>query len=341
MIETDKSHQTVEPPTSEPEIDNGKKFGDMILRAREEAGYSLNRAALATKISPLFIEALETGNFGELPGIVFGRGFIRSLCKIYNREPNGFLAVFEKAQDNLNIRPNPTFYKGEFHVSTLISSKNSKRALLPQILKRYFPGYYFRSTPFFFFIAILFGGVYGTYYLVSHLRSNSRSIPQGDRIERSGNFVPTLARPYRSKREALNSNKPGSILPIPPLESLGSYKVPALKELRSVHRKAEAKGRAQQISSRDKKDDLIVMGTGDQSLEIRVVTPTTIRVAIDGGGFRDKPLEIARYRYLFNQKVDLVIFDAAGVKILFNNRYLGPLGAKGEVKRLSFVKEDG
>ena len=71
------------------------KFGAMFRAARESSGFTVERAAMATRISQPFIEALERDAFDKLPGAVFGRGFIRNLCKTYGKDSTEFLAAFD------------------------------------------------------------------------------------------------------------------------------------------------------------------------------------------------------------------------------------------------------
>ncbi len=71
-------------------------FGDMLKQAREEAGFSIERIAMATRITQPFIEALEKGATDKLPGAIFGRGFVRNLCKAYGKDPKPYLLAFEE-----------------------------------------------------------------------------------------------------------------------------------------------------------------------------------------------------------------------------------------------------
>ena len=47
-----------------------------------ESGASLQDISHQTRISINFLEALENAEFEPLPGEIFGRGFIRNVCKI-------------------------------------------------------------------------------------------------------------------------------------------------------------------------------------------------------------------------------------------------------------------
>lgn len=82
-----------------------KNFGESLRQSREAVGYSLERAAIATKISLSFIQALESGELHRLPGSVFARGFIRNLCKIYQKDAASFLDAFEMAVGHTATAP--------------------------------------------------------------------------------------------------------------------------------------------------------------------------------------------------------------------------------------------
>ncbi len=56
------------------------KFGAALATARQQAGYSVEELAHATKILAQFITALEVGEFERLPGTVFVRGFVKVLA---------------------------------------------------------------------------------------------------------------------------------------------------------------------------------------------------------------------------------------------------------------------
>ena len=63
-------------------MSNEKKggFGEHLRREREMRGISLEEIASATRIGTRFLEALETEQWGQLPGGVFNRGFVRAIA---------------------------------------------------------------------------------------------------------------------------------------------------------------------------------------------------------------------------------------------------------------------
>lgn len=73
------------------------QLGDRLRLARESQGISLGQAALDTRILQRYIVALEEGDFQQLPGDVYARGFVRNyanylelpaeeLVELYRRE---------------------------------------------------------------------------------------------------------------------------------------------------------------------------------------------------------------------------------------------------------------
>ena len=94
-----------------------KNFGQMMRSAREVTCLSTEQVSEITRISKTFIDSLETGDLHLLPGFVFGRGFIRNLCKAYGVAQDDYLEAFELAANgenpvadahNLNVHANET-----------------------------------------------------------------------------------------------------------------------------------------------------------------------------------------------------------------------------------------
>lgn len=56
-------------------------LGEKLRRAREERGISISEVAEQTRISPLYLEAIDQDNYKSLPGGIFNKGFVRSYAK--------------------------------------------------------------------------------------------------------------------------------------------------------------------------------------------------------------------------------------------------------------------
>lgn len=58
-----------------------KELGNVLRRQREKLGLSLDAMEQQTKIRKRYLEALEAGDWGPLPGTVYARGFVRSYAE--------------------------------------------------------------------------------------------------------------------------------------------------------------------------------------------------------------------------------------------------------------------
>ncbi len=63
---------------SEPSGNGRSPVGEQLRGAREVKGVDLHRVERDTKIRIKYLEALESGDFGDLPGEVYTRGFLRN-----------------------------------------------------------------------------------------------------------------------------------------------------------------------------------------------------------------------------------------------------------------------
>ena len=80
-------------------------FGDDLRGERERRGVSLEGLSAQTKVNPRYLEALESGNFHELPGGVFRRGIFRSYVAALGLEEGDWLSRFETSvAENSRIR---------------------------------------------------------------------------------------------------------------------------------------------------------------------------------------------------------------------------------------------
>lgn len=66
--------------------------GSRLSAARTAAGLSIAEVARHLKLSPLQVEALETGDHKKLPGPVFVRGFMRNYARLVHLDPVPLIA---------------------------------------------------------------------------------------------------------------------------------------------------------------------------------------------------------------------------------------------------------
>jgi transcriptional regulator with XRE-family HTH domain len=75
-----------------------RTIGEALRSAREAQGKSLDDAAVATRIRPSYLEALEQEQFGELGGSVYAKGFLRSYAGYLGVDPAPLLEAY-RAQE--------------------------------------------------------------------------------------------------------------------------------------------------------------------------------------------------------------------------------------------------
>jgi len=71
-----------------------------LARLRERKGISLRQIADSTKISLRFLEAIERGDFSQLPGGIYDRSYIRQYARAIDVEESRLLAYYEALWDS-------------------------------------------------------------------------------------------------------------------------------------------------------------------------------------------------------------------------------------------------
>jgi cytoskeleton protein RodZ len=86
-------------------------FGERLKREREMRGVTLEEIAVATRISPRFLEALESEQWDQLPGGIFNRGFIRSIARFLGLDEEALVADYAFATQG---QPEVAFHMESF-----------------------------------------------------------------------------------------------------------------------------------------------------------------------------------------------------------------------------------
>ncbi|HRO67032.1 MAG TPA: helix-turn-helix domain-containing protein, partial [Pseudobdellovibrionaceae bacterium] len=80
-----------------------KRTGEMLQKAREEKGLSLNEIALSLKINSKVLSAIEAGDTSKLPAKTFLRGFVQSYANYLKIDTNQVMETF--AEEMSAARP--------------------------------------------------------------------------------------------------------------------------------------------------------------------------------------------------------------------------------------------
>jgi cytoskeleton protein RodZ len=88
-----------------------KKTGEILRKAREEKGLSLNEIGLSLKISSKVLKAIEEGNEKQLPAKTFLRGFVQSYANYLHLDTDKILEIFYEEMGS--TRPKPYIRENE------------------------------------------------------------------------------------------------------------------------------------------------------------------------------------------------------------------------------------
>ena len=94
-------------------VASGPPLPERLLAARERKGVDLVRAERDTKIRARYLSALERGDYRELPGAVYTKGFLRNYAIYLNLDPEDVLRQWRRergdqaAPDPLVVPPRP------------------------------------------------------------------------------------------------------------------------------------------------------------------------------------------------------------------------------------------
>jgi cytoskeleton protein RodZ len=72
-------------------------IGERLKRERERRKISLDEISLSTKIGTRFLVAIEEGNFDQLPGGIFNKGFVKAYARSIGVDENLAVAEYELA----------------------------------------------------------------------------------------------------------------------------------------------------------------------------------------------------------------------------------------------------
>jgi cytoskeleton protein RodZ len=78
-------------------------FGERLKREREMREVSADELTKSTRISHRFLDALENEKWDQLPGGVFGRGFVRSIARYLGLDEESLLAEYDLARGEQKI----------------------------------------------------------------------------------------------------------------------------------------------------------------------------------------------------------------------------------------------
>lgn len=102
-------------------------LGEKLRQAREERGISIMEVSEQTRISPLYLEAIENDDYAPLPGGIFNKGFVKTFAKYVGVDENEALQDYTKLvtqQTGSEENTEPQTYKPEVLTDDRASASN-------------------------------------------------------------------------------------------------------------------------------------------------------------------------------------------------------------------------
>jgi cytoskeletal protein RodZ len=293
----------------------------MLRAAREQAGFTIERAALATRIAPPFVEALEQGNIAQLPGAVFGRGFIRNLCKVYGVNSAEILAAFDRSTNP----PSPG--KGKDVISLSVRDEKRHQQLKKGVLliqpnewkgriKALAPHHYLRAKPLILLVAAVVVGAIIVNQIDIATRDSQNELAQ------------TQERAETPAVPAANTDEV-AVAPVPTVITTPEAAAPATPAAPAVADKTNAPAPAAPTDE----DETLEGGT---LVQLTVKEPVVVKIARDSEKQIGGELKPDTYRYRFKEQLKFYVEDSSAVEIFFKGQRVPTSTVKGEPKRITF-----
>lgn len=318
-------------PATPPDIKAFRdQLGETLKQAREKAGMSYDAVAQITKITRTFIVALETGDLERLPGVVFGRGFVRSIARVLELDPDELCQIYvqcwvpsgtEKTlkvgagqgtiSNRMPARRRLVFDIGNMMKKSTVSNMNISGGKSVALLV---------AIPLFaLVVAMVTAGVKRGQKpaakpdLVAQVAVQSAVEPE---VVVPANPQVVAKEPVAPRLVKEEPVKPPGKPPVTPVLAIVEASKPAVEE--------------PALELRSEKANF------EHVLELVVIEPVKIKMLADGKQPSIRQLKPDAYRFTFTDRAELTVYDAAAVEVAFNGRSLGSLGAKGRIRKLIF-----
>lgn len=78
------------------ELQPGEHVGDIVRQIREECGLTRDELARKSNVQLKYVAAFEEYRYHELPGVVYGRNFLKSIAAVCNINPERLVNRFDE-----------------------------------------------------------------------------------------------------------------------------------------------------------------------------------------------------------------------------------------------------
>lgn len=288
--------------------DAPRNIGFMMQDAREKAGYSIERAAMSTRISPAFIEALEQERFEVLPGAIFGRGFIRNLCRAYGSDPEAMIRAYDLALTQ-KAHPEGSPQSREKPSGNHIKVKEALafvgEAEWKSRVRESVSNYYNKGKPYLLIAPVVVLGIYAAQAIYN--RKEVAVAPAPEMTAESIAETPSAPAPAATTAQGTPA----------PVETPAAAPQPAKEQFTGV-----------------------VRGEGSEAIEIYVKEAVNVGITRDRDRQTSESMRPGSYKLQFNEQLKLYVEDMSAVEIRFRGQSIPNRGVKGERRFMTFAVSD-
>jgi cytoskeletal protein RodZ len=300
-------------------------FSDMLTERLKAKGLSNAAVVQLTKITPVFVDSLILGKFDDLPGEVFGRGFVKNICKILGPGNEDLVTLFQRGWTRES--------KVELQANVLQASMTRRmggakpRSFRPTLMKRP-PAIIILAISAALLASLTIAYLAGPDRTPGVIDSQAENVTNdADSSDQAIVAAPVVAQP------AAMVSAPAEEGVAPAVTAVVAAPAVSTKPAEVVNRTDQPAIAVQKTPA----EPVTVAGSGN--LEIEVLAPVKVRKKIDAENAAILELTPQMYNFTVEDRAELLIYDAAAVRIKFGGRDLGVLGTKGRVRKLVFVSE--
>jgi cytoskeletal protein RodZ len=328
------------------------QFCELLKLARERHGLSIESVAQETKISKHFVASLESGAFENLPGRVFGRGFIKSIARYLKCDQEVLLRLYDDAcSGRLEVAtqpmPEPIKATGALSSSSKIANEvslsdepveeskvtNSSPLLasrLEVVRSVLSPQRYVLILAT--IAAALSLGIF-IRWVVS--RPQQSAIVEKAAVEKT--ILPAAG------VAIVGSNPAGEVNTTTASESDTADAIVLESGAPDLETMQDSRFPATQMLESGDGSITVVQKSASQTavafeqmLEVEILAPLEVRLTVDGKKIPNESFTVGRHVFKFSDRADLAISDASKIKLIYNGKDLGSLGNAGRRRKLAF-----
>lgn len=305
--------------SSEHIHEHRKTLGKILAEHRLSKGLSVADIEANTKISSVFINALEQGAFENLPGRVFGRGFIKNICSVLALDAEAILKDYDKAW-----APEPPQEKQQARWQSWRIAQEPRKTFgsnRPRFGRRHL---FIAFNTALVLTIVIFASRY-----FSHKFSPQPS-PSAT-VEAQVQVQTPEAQPKQNpsetthiKSETIKAETKKELV-----EDL-TKKEEVNNTLKTSKKKPDGNSKEEENKTLDTRPTVVITVKESVVIKHRILPNDYVTTTYAPGS----------YRFPIDDRIDFEVSDAEAVDISFNDKNLGPLGKKGEQRKLSFFAKE-